>query len=155
MNDTLNRLGYSGYVHRKDWEWCLGLVAMKKFNKLNGDSIVLGVGSGKEKILFYLASDLVKHLYASDLYLENGWEEAPVEFLRNPAKFSGQDYNHQKLTVTNMDGTHLDFDSNSFDVVFSFSSIEHFGGERHSGVFKICQRDGTCPKAKWHCGCSH
>ena len=35
-----------------------------------------------------------------------------------------------------MNGTQLEFPSDSFDVVFSFSSIEHFGGENYSGALK-------------------
>jgi ubiquinone/menaquinone biosynthesis C-methylase UbiE len=35
-----------------------------------------------------------------------------------------------------MDGTKLEFPSNTFDIAFSFSSIEHFGGENHSGALK-------------------
>jgi hypothetical protein len=60
MKEMLNHLRYSGFIHRKDWEWSLGLIAMQRFNMLNNNSIVLGVGSGTEKILFYLANDLVK-----------------------------------------------------------------------------------------------
>ena len=33
-------------------------------------------------------------------------------------------------------GAKLDFPDESFDIAFSFSSIEHFGGENHSGVLK-------------------
>jgi SAM-dependent methyltransferase len=40
------------------------------------------------------------------------------------------------LTVLRMDGTRLEFPSDSFDIVFSFSSIEHFGGANHSGALK-------------------
>lgn len=35
-----------------------------------------------------------------------------------------------------MNGTQLEFPSDSFDVVFSFSSIEHFAGENYSGPLK-------------------
>jgi SAM-dependent methyltransferase len=35
-----------------------------------------------------------------------------------------------------MDATNLEFPSDNFDVAFSFSSIEHFGGENHSGALK-------------------
>jgi SAM-dependent methyltransferase len=36
-----------------------------------------------------------------------------------------------------MDGTNLEFPSESFDIAFSFSSIEHFGGGRnHSGALR-------------------
>ena len=148
MKNMLNSLGYSGFIHRKDWEWSLGLIAMHRFNMLNNNSIVLGVGSGKEKILFYLANDHVKHVYATDLYMVNGWTEAPADFIRNPEKYSEQEYNHQKLTVLNMDGKKLSFDSDRFDVVFSFSSIEHFGGQKHSGALESVREMGRVLKAK-------
>jgi SAM-dependent methyltransferase len=35
-----------------------------------------------------------------------------------------------------MNGTKLEFPSESFDIAFSFSSIEHFGGRNHSGALK-------------------
>jgi SAM-dependent methyltransferase len=35
-----------------------------------------------------------------------------------------------------MDGTKLEFPSESFDIAFSFSSIEHFGGKNHSGALR-------------------
>jgi SAM-dependent methyltransferase len=37
-----------------------------------------------------------------------------------------------------MDGTNLEFPSESFDIAFSFSSIEHFGGggRNHSGALR-------------------
>ena len=35
-----------------------------------------------------------------------------------------------------MDGTRLEFPSETFDIAFSFSSIEHFGGENHAGALK-------------------
>jgi SAM-dependent methyltransferase len=136
MKAMLRTLGYSGYIHRKDWEWSLGLIAMQRLNKLNEDSLVLGVASGKERIPFYLADNRVKHVYATDLYADDGWEEAPADFIKNPEKYSEQDYDHKRLTAMNMDGRHLSFDSNLFDVVFSFSSVEHFGGEKHSGALK-------------------
>ena len=40
-------------IHRKDWEWALGIMAMKRFNKLNDKCTAIGIGSGKEQILFY------------------------------------------------------------------------------------------------------
>src|SRR5687768_7028899 len=43
------------FIDRKDWELALGIIAMKRFGKLNDQSTALGVGSGKEPVLFYLA----------------------------------------------------------------------------------------------------
>jgi SAM-dependent methyltransferase len=125
-----------GQIHRKDWEWALGIIAMKRFGKLNDNNTAIGIGAGRELILFYLTNYL-GHLYATDLYSIKEWENfAPVDFLENPGKYSPFPYDQSALTVLRMDGTRLEFPSDSFDIVFSFSSIEHFGGENYSGALK-------------------
>jgi len=125
-----------GQIHRKDWEWALGIIAMKRFGKLNNKNTALGIGAGRELILFYLTNYL-DHLYATDLYSRKEWENfAPVDFLDNPSKYAPFPYDQSALTVLRMDGTKLEFPSDSFDIVFSFSSIEHFGGADHSGALK-------------------
>jgi SAM-dependent methyltransferase len=125
-----------GQIHRKDWEWALGIIAMKRFGKLNDNNTAIGIGAGRELILFYLTNYL-GHLYATDLYSRKEWENfAPVDFVENPGKYSPFPYDQSALTVLRMDGTRLEFPSDSFDIVFSFSSIEHFGGENHSGALK-------------------
>jgi SAM-dependent methyltransferase len=125
-----------GQIHRKDWEWTLGIIALKRFGKLNKNSIALGIGAGKELILFHLANH-IGHLYATDLYSTKEWENfAPADFPENPSKYSPFPYNQNALTALRMDGTRLEFPSDRFDTVFSFSSIEHFGGENHTGALK-------------------
>jgi SAM-dependent methyltransferase len=125
-----------GQIHRKDWEWTLGIIALKRFGKLNKNSIALGIGAGKELILFHLANHL-GHLYATDLYSTKQWENfAPADFPENPNKYSPFPYNQNALSALRMDGTRLEFPSDRFDIVFSFSSIEHFGGENYSGALK-------------------
>jgi SAM-dependent methyltransferase len=125
-----------GQIHRKDWEWTLGIIAMKRFGKLNEKNTAIGVGAGKELVLFYLANDL-GHLYATDLYNTKDWENfAPADFPEDPSKYSPFPYNQSALTALRMDGTQLEFPSDSSDIVFSFSSIEHFGGENYSGALK-------------------
>jgi SAM-dependent methyltransferase len=135
--------GRSGCVHKKDWEWALGIIAMRRFGKLNEKSTAIGVGSGIETILFYLANKL-KHVYATDLYKENdAWKRtAPSDFPENPKKYAPFPYKEDALTVLRMDGTKLEFPSESFDIAFSFSSIEHFdsdggdGKNNHSGALR-------------------
>jgi SAM-dependent methyltransferase len=124
-------------IHRKDWEFVMGIIAMKRFNKLNMNSLAVGIGSGIEPIPFYLANK-VKHVYATDLYgdLENWNIESPSTFLNNPKKYAPFPYKEDALTVLRMDGTRLEFPSETFDIAFSFSSIEHFGGENHAGALK-------------------
>ena len=133
----LHKLDSPYLIHRKDWEWALGIVAMERFNKLNRNSIAIGIGAGTEPIPFYLANK-VKHVYATDLYGEiKKWGKAsPSEFQKNPQRYSPFPYKKDALTVLRMDGTKLEFPSDSFDIAFSFSSIEHFGGRNHAGALK-------------------
>jgi SAM-dependent methyltransferase len=128
----------TGFIHRKDWEWALGIIAMRRFGKLNEKSTAIGVGAGREEVLFYLANK-VNHVYATDLYDGNSWKNfAPSDFPENPKKYAPFAYKEDALTVMRMDGTNLEFPSESFDIAFSFSSIEHFGGggRNHSGALR-------------------
>jgi SAM-dependent methyltransferase len=145
-NDYIHRRGWTvekypvndrkGAIYRKDWEWGLGVLAMKRFGKLSKESKAIGVGSATEEILFYLANR-IDHVYATDLYDGKGWKNlVPVDFPENPKKYSPYLYNEDALTVMRMDATRLEFSDESFDIAFSFSSIEHFGGENHSGALR-------------------
>jgi SAM-dependent methyltransferase len=135
----LQKLSLEGFIHRKDWDWALGIIAMRRFGKLNEKSTAIGVGAGTEPVPFYLAN-MVKHVYATDLYGQNdGWKRAaPSDFPENPKKYAPFPYKADALTVMRMDGTNLEFPSESFDIAFSFSSIEHFdgGGKNHSGALR-------------------
>jgi SAM-dependent methyltransferase len=136
----LQKLSSEGFIHRKDWEWALGIIAMRRFGKLNEKSTAIGVGSGTEPVPFYLANK-VKYVYATDLYGQNdGWKRAaPSDFPENPKKYAPFPYKEDALTVLRMDGTKLEFPSESFDIAFSFSSIEHFdsgGKNNHSGALR-------------------
>jgi len=122
------------YMHRKHWEWVLGLIALKRFDLLNYKTKGLAVGAGKEDVLFYLANT-INHVYATDLY-RGDWEEAPSDFPENPNKYAPFNFQEKRLTALRMDGTKLEFPDETFDFVFSFSSIEHFGGERHAGALQ-------------------
>jgi len=87
-------------------------------------------------IPFYLANK-IDHVYATDLYNAGSWSAAaPTNFLENPKAYAPFPYREEGLTVMRMDGTKLEFPSESFDIAFSFSSIEHFGGKNHSGSLR-------------------
>jgi SAM-dependent methyltransferase len=144
IRDTLSdihKLHQKGFIHRKDWEWSLGIIAMRRFGKLNRNSIAIGIGSGIEPIPFYLANK-IQHVYATDLYdKEKKWKRAaPSDFPENPKKYAPFPYKEDALTVLRMDGTKLEFPSESFDIAFSFSSIEHFDGKNHAGALR-CLRE--------------
>jgi SAM-dependent methyltransferase len=126
----------AGLIHRKDWEWALGIIAMRRFGKLNKRCKAVAVGAGREEVLFYLANYL-GHVYVTDLYDGKGWKNfAPSDFPESPKKYAPFPYEEDALTVLRMDGTNLHFPSDKFDIAFSFSSIEHFGGKDHSGALR-------------------
>jgi SAM-dependent methyltransferase len=132
----IHKLNPVGLIHRKDWEWAMGLIAMQRLRKLNKRCSAIGVGSGTEVIPFYLANK-IDHVYATDLYNAGSWSAAaPTNFLENPKEYAPFPYREEGLTVMRMDGTKLEFPSESFDIAFSFSSIEHFGGKNHSGSLR-------------------
>ena len=43
----MNWMRNFGLIHRKDWEWAIGILAMKRFNKLNNNNLAIGVGSAE------------------------------------------------------------------------------------------------------------
>ena len=120
---------------RRSWEYALAIVAMRRFGKLNNNSKAIGIASSKEPLLFYLANH-VNHVYATDLYDSTIDRDAPLDFPDNPKKYASFPYNEDALTALRMDATNLDFPSESFDIAFSISSIEHFGGENHLGALR-------------------
>ena len=111
-----------------------------KNGQVNDESLALGIGAGKEVVLFYLANQL-RTVYATDLYTgESDWKVfAPSDFPENPGKYAPFPYREERLKALKMDGKNLNFSDNIFDIAFSFSSIEHFGGDRHSGALKCLQ----------------
>ncbi len=140
MNTNIVNIRKPCFIHRKDWEWALGIVAMRRFGKLTKNSKAIGVGAGREEVLYYLANN-INHVYATDLYDAKDWKKAaPSDFPENPKKYAPFPYNEDALTVLRMNGTKLEFPSENFDIAFSFSSIEHFGGKNHLGALR-CLRE--------------
>lgn len=94
------------------------------------------MGTGREEILFHMANKFSK-VYATDIYDGKEWKNfAPTDFIEDPKKYAPIPYREEALEVLKMDGTRLDFEDDSFDIAFSFSSIEHFGGDHHFGALK-------------------
>jgi SAM-dependent methyltransferase len=118
---------------RRSWEYALAIIAMRRFDKLNNNSKAIGIASAKEPLLFYLANH-VNHVYATDLYDSTKDRNAPSDFPENPKKYAPFPYKEDTLTALRMDATNLEFPSDTFDIAFSISSIEHFGGKNHSGA---------------------
>ena len=121
-----------GALHRKYWEWGLGLHGLHELGCIRPDAVALGVGAGVEWPLFYLANR-VRRVHAIDLYSVashfQGTDPTAVENAESVAPFP---WRRESLLFQRMDALDLRFDSDTFDFVFSFSSIEHFGG--HAGA---------------------
>ncbi len=123
-------------MHRKAFEWIQTLYGLSVTGKLCEKSRVLGVGTGHEPIVYWLARN-AGEVMATDLFDEE-WaqgnaSEGDPSVLSDPDKYKPFDYPRERLKFIRMDGRSLEFDDNSFDIVFSLSAIEHFGGKELSG----------------------
>jgi SAM-dependent methyltransferase len=115
--------------HRKAWEHVQIILSAKRRKLLTPDSICLAVGAGRENLLYYLTYK-VKKVWGIDLYegeFFGGEDEADIPL--SAKKYAPFPYPEEKLTLLRMDALNLEFDDNTFDFVFSSSSIEHFGSE--------------------------
>ena len=119
------------HVERKVWEFAMLALFMKDVGRLGQDTEALSVGAGDERIVFWLANR-VGRVVASDIYGEGEFSgnEAQASMLEDPAAHSPFPYREDHLEVVWMDGRDLRFSDDSFDVVFTLSSIEHFGSGR-------------------------
>jgi SAM-dependent methyltransferase len=119
--------------HRKAFEWAHCVYGLERLGALGDDRTVLGVGAGHENTLYYLANRS-RLTVATDLYrghfASTSAEEADPEFLSEPEKYAPFEYRRDRLRALPASGTHLPFAAGSFDVVYSLSSIEHFGGHQ-------------------------
>ena len=120
-----------GYYHRKAWEWTQCVYGLERLGVLGPCARVLGVGAGHECVLYYLANRSALTV-ATDLYsggfTTSGAAEADPAFLTDPGRFAPFVYRADSLRALPADGCRLPFADRAFDVVYSLSSIEHFGG---------------------------
>ncbi len=115
-------------VRRKFWEYAMLTLFLEDVGKLDDEADVLSVGAGHEEVVFWLANR-VGRVVATDVYGEGGFAdgEADAGMLTNPDAFAPYEYRRDRLEVLKMDARSLAFPDRTFDVVFSLSSIEHFG----------------------------
>ena len=128
IRDILPERDPHAHIERKAWEMAMLALFLDETGRLTEDTRALAVGAGDERILFWLANR-VGQVVATDIYGEGGFadREGSDSMLVNPASHAPFPYREDRLEVLWMDGRRLDFDDESFDVVFSLSSIEHFG----------------------------
>ncbi len=119
----------TGREYRKYWEVAMTLRAFRSLGVLRDDARVLGVGAGREATIYWLTRH-VGEVVATDLYrTEDNWSESDssADMLTDPGRYWDEEWNPERLTVRHMDAMQLEFDDDSFDAIFSSSSIEHFG----------------------------
>jgi SAM-dependent methyltransferase len=138
--EILRSLGLSDdkrLMHRKPYEFAQLVFGSRRLGVLGDDSNVLSVGAGHEGVLYWLANR-VGHVMATDLY-EGVWQqvqgrEGDPNVLRNPEGYAPFPYRRDRLTFMRMDGRRLAFDAGTFDLAYSLSSIEHFGGVENAAA---------------------
>jgi SAM-dependent methyltransferase len=115
-------------VNRKLWEWAMITRGLKHYGYLNRTCNALGLGCGKERLM-YVLSEHMRMTVATDLYGHTAFadREADVALLKDPAAHCDFDYDRRGLLVSTMDACAITYADESFDVLFSCSSLEHFG----------------------------
>jgi SAM-dependent methyltransferase len=118
-------------MHRKGYEFAQLLFGLTRLRRLTADARVLSVGAGHEAPLYWLANR-VRLVVATDMY-DTSWRDAwagegDARVLAKPADYAPFPYREHALVFLKMDGRRLAFRPATFDVVYSLSSIEHFGG---------------------------
>jgi SAM-dependent methyltransferase len=118
-------------MHRKGYELTQLLFGLTRLGHVRPETRVLSVGAGHEPVLYWLANR-VRRVVATDLYTGFWEHEGALEgdsgVLTNPASWAPFRYRQERLVFTRMAGQKLGFRDQTFDVVYSLSSIEHFGG---------------------------
>lgn len=113
---------------RKVWELSMAICTFTECVP-PGEIRALGVGAGNETTTFWLTNHC-DQVHCTDIYADSGsWEaDASPEMLIDPASaFQGFEWNPRRLIVQHMDGCNLRYEDETFDFIYSSSSIEHFG----------------------------
>lgn len=129
-------------TNRKTWEIGMAIYSFDKYNLLSADKEFLGIGVAKEQTISIL-SNYAKRVFATDIYLDQGswkdWHDGNLLIDARP--YMGDGYNHQRVVWQHVDGKELPYEDNSFDGIFSCSSIEHFGNESdiREAIEEVCR----------------
>jgi ubiquinone/menaquinone biosynthesis C-methylase UbiE len=146
---VINELKESPRFHRKQWEFAMIFLALKKLGFLNANMTGLSLGGGNERVLYSIAQHVNK-LIVTDLYDEDTtWDCAktkdPDEYIKVSKPF---DVDDSKIEALRMDMRYLDFEDNTFDFCYSSCAIEHIGDfedfVRHlNEVYRVLKEDGV------------
>ena len=115
--------------HRKHWEYAQILLGLEQLEVLDRDAMVLAVAAGQEELIFEL-TNRTRWAFATDIYGTGPFaeREADMAMLRDPDSVARCAYNRRRLVVQSMDALDLRYEDETFDAVYSLSSVEHFGG---------------------------
>jgi SAM-dependent methyltransferase len=118
-------------LRRKFWEYAMLGLYLQETGALNEQAEALAVAAGHEEPLFWMANRIAR-MVATDIYGQGSfaYREADGSMLSDPSAFAPYPYREDHLEVREMNALDLQFPDESFDIVFSLSSIEHFGGAR-------------------------
>jgi SAM-dependent methyltransferase len=138
--DILRSLGLSDdkrLMHRKPYEFAQLVFGARRLGVMGDDARVVSVGAGHEGVLYWLANR-VGWVVATDLY-EGVWQqvqgrEGDPNVLKSPEAYAPFPYRRDRLTFMRMDGRRLAFRDGTFDLAYSLSSIEHFGGVENAAM---------------------
>jgi SAM-dependent methyltransferase len=118
-------------MHRKAYEFTQTAWGLSRLGVLQDQARVLSVGAGHEPIAYWMANKagtvIAIDMYQGD-WRDIGAAEGNIRVLTHPEEFAPFPYRRERLRFLQMDGRHLAFESETFDAVYSLSSIEHFGG---------------------------
>jgi ubiquinone/menaquinone biosynthesis C-methylase UbiE len=131
LRDILPERDPLAHVERKVWEFAMLALFLEETGRLHDGTSALAVGAGQERMLFWLANRIGR-IVATDIYGEGAFAErdATEMMLSDPASLAPFPYRQDHLEVIYADARELPFPDGAFDVIFSLSSIEHFGGPR-------------------------
>jgi SAM-dependent methyltransferase len=118
-------------MHRKSYEFVQLLYGLGRLGRVRDDVSVLSVGAGHECVLYWLANRVAR-VVGTDLY-EGVWQsvqaqEGDANVIRRPEEYAPFPYRTERLSFLKMNGLQLGFGDGTFDVAYSLSSVEHFGG---------------------------
>ena len=116
-------------AYRKHWEVAMAALTLDLAGLVQQGGTVLGVGAGNEPTLFWLTRWM--HVHATDLYVGTGdWvDSANLSMLVDPGQHWPGTWEPRRLVVQHMDARALRYEDDTFDAIFSSSSLEHFGSD--------------------------
>lgn len=116
-------------LHHKHWEWGMGFKLLRDLGFLSRDKVALGLGCGAEAYPFVLSKYLGKSIRTDYLGDDNKFKTKLQSWHGPIREYAPKcEYEKERVSFMDLDATKMScIESNSIDIIYSFSSIEHFG----------------------------